>query len=99
MVRFLNYKTHKKYDCDFINKIKEFNSKRTYEIMSEEYGIKPKIEKYIPDCTPFYTNIHHFLKDTRLKELNYKILIDGLFLRGVPNYHTCILNATRQLPY
>jgi hypothetical protein len=48
--------------------------------MIVEYEIEPRMGKYIPDCTPFYTNIHHFLKDTCLKELNYKVLMDGLFL-------------------
>jgi len=70
----------KKYDCGFLSKIKEYNSKKTYEVMIVEYGIRPKMERYIPDCTPFYTNIHDFLKDTRLKELNYKVLMDGLLL-------------------
>jgi hypothetical protein len=73
--------------------MKSYTSKKTYELIVKDYYIKPKIED-IPiqiEWKNIYSNIHNYLKDSNVRTLNYKVLMDALPLntRIVKNRDKC----------
>jgi endonuclease/exonuclease/phosphatase family metal-dependent hydrolase len=67
-------------DKTFINKLKSYSSKKTYEILVEDKYIKPKIES-LPlavNWNDVYSKIHKNLYNSEMRTVNYKILMDAL---------------------
>ena len=84
----------KKLDKDYFKKIESYTSKKTYELLVKEKYVKPKIENtpLLYEWTQTYKNIHA-LRNSDLRSVNYKILMDALPLntRIVKNKDKCYL--------
>lgn len=85
-------KNIKKQDENLFKNIESYSSKKTYQILAKKYYIKPNLES-----TPLqiewikvYKNIHN-IKDSNVRTVNYKILMDALPLnnRIVKNKDRC----------
>ena len=85
-------KNIKKQDKNLFKNIESYSSKKTYQILAKKYYIKPNLEN-TPlqiEWVKVYKNIHN-LKDSNVRTVNYKVLMDALPLnnRIVKNKDKC----------